>query len=89
MILPLLKTDLYAIMQACINGTLADIEIEWHDAYCATVVCAAPGYPESPLMNLEIESILSRIPGQRALVIGDICLVEKRGGKSGVYIRKR
>jgi cyclic pyranopterin phosphate synthase len=23
------------------------------------------------------------------MVIGDICLVEKRGGKSGVYIRKR
>lgn len=56
-ILPLLKTDLYAIMLACINGTLADIEIEWHDAYCSTVVCAAPGYPESYPKGLSITGI--------------------------------
>jgi phosphoribosylamine--glycine ligase len=56
-ILPLLKTDLYAIMLACINGTLADIEIEWHDAYCSTVVCAAPGYPESYPKELPITGI--------------------------------
>ena len=56
-ILPLLKTDLYTIMEACINGTLADIEIEWHDAYCATVVCTAPGYPESYPKGLPITGV--------------------------------
>jgi phosphoribosylamine--glycine ligase len=56
-ILPLLKTDLYTIMLACINGTLADIGIEWHDAYCSTVVCAAPGYPEAYTKELPITGI--------------------------------
>jgi phosphoribosylamine--glycine ligase len=56
-ILPLLKTDLYTIMLACINGTLADIDIEWHDAYCSTVVCAAPGYPESYPKALPISGV--------------------------------
>jgi phosphoribosylamine--glycine ligase len=56
-ILPLLKTDLYTIMQACINGTLADIEIEWHHAYCATVVCASPGYPEAYPKGLPITGV--------------------------------
>jgi phosphoribosylamine--glycine ligase len=56
-ILPLLKTDLYAIMLACINGTLADIDIEWHDGYCSTVVCASPGYPESYPKGLVINGL--------------------------------
>lgn len=46
-VLPLLKNDLYEVMQACINGRLSEIELEWEEAYCATVVCAAGGYPES------------------------------------------
>lgn len=46
-VLPLLKTDLYDIMQACIDGTLDEIEIEWHEGYCSTVVCASGGYPET------------------------------------------
>lgn len=46
-VLPLLKTDLYDIMLACINGTLDQIDIEWHTGYCATVVCASQGYPEN------------------------------------------
>jgi phosphoribosylamine---glycine ligase len=56
-ILPLLKTDLYNIMLACINGTLADMDIEWHDGYCATVVCASPGYPESYPKGLAINGL--------------------------------
>ncbi|MGB7338702.1 MAG: phosphoribosylamine--glycine ligase [Phototrophicaceae bacterium] len=56
-VLPLLKTDLYDIMQACIAGTLDQIEIEWHDAYCATVVCASQGYPENYPKGLAITGI--------------------------------
>lgn len=56
-ILPLLKTDLYATLLACINGTLADIDIEWHDGYCTTVVCASPGYPELYPKGLEITGV--------------------------------
>lgn len=58
-VLPLLKTDLYDIMLACINGTLDEIEIEWHDGYCSTVVCASPGYPESYPKGLEISGLES------------------------------
>ncbi|MEM9955644.1 MAG: phosphoribosylamine--glycine ligase [Chloroflexota bacterium] len=56
-VLSLLKTDLYDIMQACINGTLDQIEIEWHSAYCGTVVCASVGYPESYPKGLEITGV--------------------------------
>lgn len=56
-VLPLLKTDLYDIMLACINGTLDKIEIEWHSGYCSTVVCASGGYPESYPKGLAISGI--------------------------------
>lgn len=56
-VLPLLKTDLYDIMLACINGTLDEMDIEWHDGYCSTVVCASPGYPESYPKGLEISGV--------------------------------
>lgn len=46
-VLPMLKNDLYAVMQACLNETLDTITLEWHDGYCSTVVCASGGYPES------------------------------------------
>lgn len=63
-VLPLLKTDLYDIMLACINGRLDEIGIEWHEGYCSTVVCASPGYPESYPKGLEIlglESVQNEI----------------------------
>jgi len=62
-ILPLLKTDLYAIMLACINGTLSDMDIEWREGYCTTVVCAAPGYPEAYPKGLAISGIDSYSQG--------------------------
>jgi phosphoribosylamine--glycine ligase len=45
--MPLLNSDLYDIMQACAQGTLASTPVEWHAGAAATVVAAAPGYPES------------------------------------------
>ncbi|MGJ3238461.1 MAG: phosphoribosylamine--glycine ligase [Anaerolineae bacterium] len=56
-VLPLLKTDLYTIMQACITGTLDQVEIEWHEDYCVTVVCASPGYPEAYPKGLAITGV--------------------------------
>ncbi|MGI6039963.1 MAG: phosphoribosylamine--glycine ligase [Clostridiales bacterium] len=44
-ILPRLRGDLFSIMQACVNGTLRDIEIDWStDASCCLVL-ASGGYP--------------------------------------------
>jgi len=57
-ILPLLKTDLYEIFIACINGTLDQIDLEWHEGACVTVVAASGGYPDAyqkgfPITGLE------------------------------------
>lgn len=44
-ILPLLKTDLTSIVDACIDGTLSDVDVEWEDGCSFCVVMASGGYP--------------------------------------------
>jgi phosphoribosylamine--glycine ligase/phosphoribosylformylglycinamidine cyclo-ligase len=44
-ILPLLDTDLLEILDACVDGTLADLDVRWRDEFAATVVAASEGYP--------------------------------------------
>lgn len=56
-ILPLLKTDLYTIMLACIHGTLANLAIEWHEGYCVTIVAASGGYPNDYAKGLPITGL--------------------------------
>ena len=46
-VLPRLKTDLVDIMNAVIDGTLSDLEIEWDDNAAVCVVMASGGYPIS------------------------------------------
>ena len=46
-VLPRLKTDLFDICNAVIDGTLDKLEIEWSDSACACVVLASGGYPGS------------------------------------------
>src|SRR5260221_2200726 len=60
-ILPLLKSDLAEILLACTEGRLSDILPEWLPGACATVILAAPGYPQSypkglPISGLDAES---------------------------------
>lgn len=45
-ILPLLETDLLDITEACVNGTLADLQIGWKDGAAVCVVMASKGYPD-------------------------------------------
>ena len=45
-VLPLLETDLLDIVEACVNGTLADVRIRWKDGAAVCVVLASKGYPE-------------------------------------------
>ena len=45
-VLPLLESDLFTIMQACTNGTLAETEVKFADRHAACVVLASGGYPE-------------------------------------------
>ena len=45
-VLPLLESDLFTVMQATANGTLADTEVKFADKSAACVVLASRGYPE-------------------------------------------
>jgi len=44
-VLPRLKNDLLEIFNACIDGTLSDITLEWDDNSAVCVVMASGGYP--------------------------------------------
>ena len=45
-VLPLLKTDLLDIAEACVQGTLSDTQIQWKKSAAVCVVLASKGYPE-------------------------------------------
>jgi len=44
-VMTLLKSDLIPIFEACIDGKLSEVKVEWHDGTALCVVMAAPGYP--------------------------------------------
>ena len=68
-ILPLLKTDLFTIMKAVHDETLADVEIEWLDASCACVIEASGGYPGSYTKGLEISGLDENGQAEGVIVI--------------------
>ena len=45
-VLPLLDSDLFTIMKAVREGTLAECEIRWKDASACCVILASSGYPK-------------------------------------------
>ena len=45
-VLPLLETDLVEITEACVDGTLANVNIRWKNGVAVCVVLASKGYPE-------------------------------------------
>jgi phosphoribosylamine--glycine ligase len=45
-VLPLLETDLIEIAKACVDGNLANINIQWKNGAAVCVVLASKGYPE-------------------------------------------
>jgi phosphoribosylamine---glycine ligase len=44
-LMPLLESDLLDLLEACADGDLSKLEIQWKNESCATVVLASPGYP--------------------------------------------
>lgn len=56
-VLPRLKTDLVEIMEACVDGKLADIKIEWEDNATVCVILASGGYPSSFNKGYEITGL--------------------------------
>ena len=55
--LPLLKTDLVELIDACIDGILGQINLEFHDGASVIVVMASPGYPGSYPKGLPIHGV--------------------------------
>ena len=53
-VLPLLKTDLFDIMEAVENGTLKDINVEFKDESACCVVMASEGSPKMYATGFEI-----------------------------------
>ena len=60
-LMPLLKSDLVPILEACIDGTLDRTQVEWYDGACACVVLASGGYPGQYEKGLPIHG-LGRLP---------------------------
>lgn len=61
-ILPLLSSDLYDIMESCCNGTLNTVDLKWKEGLTAVgVVMASRGYPESSSKGQVIRGMLTLI----------------------------
>ena len=53
-VLPLLKSDLFEIMQATAKGTLAEKEVEFSPEHACCVIMASKGYPQAYETGFEI-----------------------------------
>jgi phosphoribosylamine--glycine ligase len=56
-VLPALRSDLYEIIEAALNGNLAEMELEFEDGYFVDVVLAAGGYPFEYQKHKEITGL--------------------------------
>ncbi len=56
-ILPRLDSDLIDLVNACIDGTLDQVEIKWSSKPCCCVVLAAKGYPGDYEKGKEIKGL--------------------------------
>lgn len=54
-VLPLLESDLFDIMVACSNGTLADTEVKFSNGAACCVIMASEGYPQKYASGFEIK----------------------------------
>lgn len=56
-VLPRMKNDIIDIFEACIDGTLENIELEFEDNAAVCVVLASDGYPEKYDKGFEIKGL--------------------------------
>lgn len=56
-ILPAMKSDLLDLILACLDGTLADYRMEFHDGYFVDVVLVSGGYPKKYVNGYEISGL--------------------------------
>ena len=56
-VLPRMKNDIIDVMEACIDGKLTDVELEFEDNAAVCVVLASDGYPEKYDKGFEIKGL--------------------------------
>ena len=64
-LLPLLRSDLLTVLNACVDGTLTPELVRFRDSVAATVVAAAEGYPQRYTTGHEIVGVdaANELPG--------------------------
>ncbi|HPG92491.1 MAG TPA: phosphoribosylamine--glycine ligase [Clostridia bacterium] len=85
-VLPLLKSDLFTIMQSVTNGTLDKTEVEFYDKYSCCVIMASKGYPIKfeKGYEIEIEKEIEPYIFYAGVKAGDYGLVTNGGRVLGV-----
>jgi len=53
----LMKTDILDLFEACVDGNLAKMEIEWDSGFAANIVMCSGGYPDEYKKGLPIAGI--------------------------------
>lgn len=69
-VLSLLKTDLVEIIEAILEGRLAQQAVTWKDGAAVCVVMAAGGYPGKYQRGLEISGLNQLVPGVQVFHAG-------------------
>ena len=61
----LLKTDLLDILEACVEGTLSELTVEWNYGFAVCVVIASGGYPDTYKRGIPISGMddAMHVPG--------------------------
>jgi phosphoribosylamine---glycine ligase len=67
-LLPRLRTDFAALLQACATGSLGSQTLEWSGDACVSVVVASGGYPEEYRTGVPISGI------EAAEALGDVAV---------------
>ena len=68
-VLPLLESDLFAVMEAVTQGRLSEVEVKFSDRHAACVVLASGGYPEHYEKGKAISGLAEgQLPGGEATV---------------------
>ncbi len=66
-ILPLLESDLLEVMEACVDGKLAQCDVKWARGAAACVVLASGGYPGKYATGIPIHG-LDAMPNRNAMI---------------------
>ena len=56
-VIPLLESSLYHLLDSCLDGNLSDADLKISDRTAVTVVLAAEGYPNSYKKGMKIDGL--------------------------------